>query len=547
MTPGNGTEFIVSNLPAGDYGWSVSVGGVCNSLSSFGASIRDQPKTPSTPTVGTITLPTCTTAGSVVLNGLPAGVWYINPGGISGNTSSTTIPVTGGTYSWTVQIGECTSAPSQPVNITPPAGAPSAPILGTITQPTCLSGNLGSVELKGLPSGNWTIMPGNITGTGSSYTFTQLAPGQYTWTVTAGGCTSGSSAIATLLNLITHTVTPPVLGTISDATCSAGGSVLLTGLPSGTWALERFNSNQPYTSISVSGSGSSYLASGLPAGSYNWTIHSGICVSGRSAPATINASPGAPVVYQTIDPSCLQLCGLPAGKWTINPGNVVDSGSCHTLCNLAPGMHSWTVTNAMGCTSVPSIPFVITGSDPGLTLKLTAAIQGYLNATTSLMNMTDKIKVILRANVAPAYAALDSAIVNLDSSSLSATMTFYPSTTAASYYIVIKHRNSVETWSIPVTFTGGSLSYNFTDAATKAYGNNLIQKGAKFCIYGADVNQDRVVDLKDSSPIQNAINNFFVGYLPTDTNGDQFVDLKDSSVEFNNQSNYVRTLCPICN
>ena len=75
----------------------------------------------------------------------------------------------------------------------------------------------------------------------------------------------------------------------------------------------------------------------------------------------------------------------------------------------------------------------------------------------------------------------------------------------------------------------------------------MIQKGSKFCIYGADVNQDKFVDLKDASPVQNAINNFFVGYLPTDTTGDQFVDIKDSSVEYNNQANYVHAQCPICN
>jgi hypothetical protein len=205
-------------------------------------------------------------------------------------------------------------------------------------------------------------------------------------------------------------------------------------------------------------------------------------------------------------------------------------------------------TNTM--TSAASTCTIVSGGSNSLTLNLTAAIQGFLNTsvTPNRMNMTDKIKVILRANVAPGYAALDSAIVNLDSVSLSATMTFHPASTVPGYYIVVKHRNSVETWSMPVTFTGSSLSYDFTDAASKAYGNNLIQKGTKFCIYGADVNQDRSVDLKDASPIQNAINNYLWGYsLITDTTGDQFVDLKDSSVEYNNQSNYVQAVCPICN
>ena len=55
--------------------------------------INPQPATPSAPTVGTITQPTCTVAtGSVVLNGLPSsGTWTINPGGITGTGTSTTI------------------------------------------------------------------------------------------------------------------------------------------------------------------------------------------------------------------------------------------------------------------------------------------------------------------------------------------------------------------------------------------------------------------------------------------------------------------------
>jgi gliding motility-associated-like protein len=82
--------------------------------------------------------------------------------------------------------------PSQPVT-------PSAPIIGTITQPVP---NLptGSVVLNGLPeSGNWTLtrFPGNVTtpGTGASITISGLVEGVYSYTVTNSvGCTSYMSA-----------------------------------------------------------------------------------------------------------------------------------------------------------------------------------------------------------------------------------------------------------------------------------------------------------------------------------------------------------------
>ncbi len=70
---------------------------------------------------------------------------------------------------------------------------PSTITIGTITQPTCAIPN-GSVQLNNLPSSNWTINPGAISGSGSSYTVSGLAPGSYSFTVTnSSGCISSSS------------------------------------------------------------------------------------------------------------------------------------------------------------------------------------------------------------------------------------------------------------------------------------------------------------------------------------------------------------------
>lgn len=65
---------------------------------------------------------------------------------------------------------------------------PTPPVIGPITQPTCLAPT-GSVVLNGLPKkGSWILRgdPGNIIiyGSGASYTVTGLLPGTYTFTVT---------------------------------------------------------------------------------------------------------------------------------------------------------------------------------------------------------------------------------------------------------------------------------------------------------------------------------------------------------------------------
>ncbi|MFV5697157.1 T9SS sorting signal type C domain-containing protein [Flavobacterium sp. ZT3R17] len=75
---------------------------------------------PSAPSVGTITPPTCALAtGSVVLSGLPAsGTWTLNPGGITGTGTNATITgLSAGTYNYTVSNGTCTSSASSNVVI----------------------------------------------------------------------------------------------------------------------------------------------------------------------------------------------------------------------------------------------------------------------------------------------------------------------------------------------------------------------------------------------------------------------------------------------
>ena len=58
----------------------------------------------------------------------------------------------------------------------------------------------GSVKLSDLPAtGEWTINPGGITGTGTSYTIPDLKSGTYNFTVTnTSGCTSQASTAVTI-------------------------------------------------------------------------------------------------------------------------------------------------------------------------------------------------------------------------------------------------------------------------------------------------------------------------------------------------------------
>jgi hypothetical protein len=115
-----------------------------------------------------------------------------------------------------------------------------------------------------------------------------------------------------------------------------------------------------------------------------------------------------------------------------------------------------------------------------------------------------------------------------------------------SYYIVVKHRNSLETWSASVVLMGTTTSYDFSSAATQAYGGNLVNLGLSgvFGIYAGDINQDGFIDGNDFTDVDNDNSNFASGYLYTDTNGDGFVDGNDFTLIDNNGSMFISIARP---
>ncbi|MBK9334387.1 MAG: hypothetical protein IPM96_18760 [Ignavibacteria bacterium] len=127
-------------------------------------------------------------------------------------------------------------------------------------------------------------------------------------------------------------------------------------------------------------------------------------------------------------------------------------------------------------------------------------------------------------------------------------LTFHNATNERNYYIQIKHRNSLETWSkLPQQFIPTLLNYDFTTSHTKAYGNNMIlvdESPVKFGIYSGDVNQDGIIDIVDGSLIDNDAFNFASGYVSTDLNGDEIIDVADAVYTDNNSFNFIGKVTP---
>ncbi len=173
-------------------------------------------------------------------------------------------------------------------------------------------------------------------------------------------------------------------------------------------------------------------------------------------------------------------------------------------------------------------------------LNLVAMIEGFYNGSTMV---PDTVTVQVRY-AGPPYNLAEQKKIALNSSG-SGSGSLASITSGIPYYLVVKHRNSIETWSKSAhLFTGGSLTYDFTTAATQAYGDNMKLNGSKWCIFSGDVDQDGSADLTDMIIIDNDNANFVTGYVPSDVNGDLLTDLSDLIIVDNNNALFVGRVVP---
>ncbi len=180
-----------------------------------------------------------------------------------------------------------------------------------------------------------------------------------------------------------------------------------------------------------------------------------------------------------------------------------------------------------------STPLTHSISIPGFFVNVPYTITTKIGIEGLAMNNVhlrkDSVKIFIRDS-APPYQILDSGTSMLDSVTLTATKV--TALTPGNYYIVIKHRNSLETWSKPggEPLGNGNYFYDFTSSASQAYGNNLILKGNTYCIYSGNINGDDIIDAEDLIYVDNDVYNYAPGTNITNLNGDQIVDIEDLAI-----------------
>ncbi|MEO6488727.1 MAG: hypothetical protein ABIO04_02210 [Ferruginibacter sp.] len=442
---------------------------------------------------------------------------YTDPGGCSGSASCTfTITVNGS------PIVSC------PPNIAVCVNA----------SPFILSG--------GSPAG------GIYTGTGISsgqFNAANAGVGEHTITYTytaANSCSNSCSFLITVnaLPIVSYT------GLASTYCLNASSQVLLGSPAGGTFSGPGISGNN--FNPSVAGAGGPYTIS------YTYTSPSTGCSNIVSHSVSVNALPvvsftGLASSYCSSS-GVVTLSGSPSGGTFTGPGI---SGNTFNPALAGTGTHNIIysyISPSTNCSNSMSQPVTVNDCS-NITVSLKVFLQGYYiggqamqpvlnnqSVPSSLATQTDTIIVELHHPFS--FALIESKKAILMTNGL-VSLTF--TQTAGNFYIAIKHRNSVQTWTKdPVQCTSSTPLYNFTIAANKAYQDNQVQvQPGVWAIFTGDINQDEFIDSNDFPELDNdSFNGVAFEYKATDLNGDGFIDVNDFPVYDNNSLNGVTSLHP---
>jgi len=330
---------------------------------------------------------------------------------------------------------------------------------------------------------------------------------------TPSGLPAGVDAIWAV-NTIIISGTPTGSGTFSYSipltggcgSVNATGTITVTAIPGAAGSITGPATFTPGTS------GVSYSVNPISAATtYIWTYSgTGVIINGSGTTVTLDFSASAT-----------------AGTLSVYGRNSCGDGAASTL-PLSPSTKTLTLTSVLleGLYSAAG--------------TMREVSNGY---TSQFPGIADRITVELHE--AGSYSTIVYSITNVDLSlNGTATLTI-PAEHAGNYYITIRHRNSIETTtSSPVSFAGSAINQSFA-SASNVFGSNLKPSGdGYYLVFGADVNQDGIVDTGDMNDVDNGSSSILIGYNVPDANGDGLVDTSDMNMVDNNSAAIVYVRLP---
>lgn len=483
--------------------------------------------------------------------------WTSSPSGFTSTLQSPTVtPTVSTTYTVNVSSNGCSSSSFASVTVKP------MPSVTASSSPSAICAG-SSTQLTSTPSGgttytySWTSTPAGFTSTLQNPVVSPNVNTSYSVAVTSQGCTSSNSTAVTVSTPITVSVSA------NPQTVNLGQSSQLTSTVSG-------GSSYTYSWTSPSGF-TSTLANPVVTPSstttYNLQTSSGACSANNSVTVTQS---GVPATLQ-VTPS-IQTSAYTAGSisfnvasnslWTVSsdqswcsvPSSGTGNGLLTAVLTENTSSVARTATITVNASTVSPVTVSITQDGANKTLALTLFLEGYYNGSGMNKaqnesgaqfagNTADLATLELHSSTAPYSVVAGPYSVALATNG-TATLSL-PASYNGNYYIVVKHRNSLETWSgSPVSFSTPLVSYNFTDAAAKAFGSNMREVAGVFVMYSGDINQDGIVDSGDMIPLDNDATSFAAGYLGTDVNGDGISDSSDMIFVDNNSTQFITKVSP---
>ena len=262
----------------------------------------------------------------------------------------------------------------------------------------------------------------------------------------------------------------------------------------------------------------------------------------------------------TIDPYGNKLVDSGANQtYTINPNNryIIDSVFVNQR-NIGP-VTTYTFNSVTGDSN---IRIVFKAKKIKKTLNISAFIEGYINGPRSMRSVLSNAQEAGCISCPSNRTYADSItlnLVNANGNIIFATIGLLKTNGEASfaldtninndnYYILLKHRSTINTWSKSlINFSDSTTFYDFSNKDSAAYGNNLkyVELGRVFAIYSGHVHStDPTIDIDDLTLIQTDFRNYESGYVFTDLNGNAIVDVDDLQIFKSNFINYISSISP---
>jgi len=493
----------------------------------------------------------------------PSYQWKVNGTNVGTNSATyTTTTLTNGqavTCVMTSNASCVTGSPatsnsiSMTVNANVTASVLIALTSGTNPQCSGASATFTATPTNGgtTPSYQWKVNGTNVGTNSATYTSTTLTNGQaVTCVMTSNAsCATGSPATSNSISMnVNSNVTASAVITLTGGTnpqC-AGALVTFSVTPTNGGSNPTYQWKVNGTNVGVNGA--THSTNTITNGQAVTCVMTSdaACVSGN--PATSNS------ITMTVNSPPAISSFTPMGGGAGTSVTILGSGFISVSSVKFNGVSSsYTVNSANQITATAPVGVstgLISVTTPcgtansaanfngTVTLNVKVFIEGFYTGggqMTGVLSPTvcDTITVSLANTVSPYL--IDYTVKGTINRSGDGTFNFPGAAFGKTYYVIINHRNTLETWSgAPVSLPAAINSYSFTTGLSQAFGNNMVGIGGVFAIISGDVNQDGLINLSDVLAMENSLLLMTMGYYPYDLTGDNLVEAADFSLIENN-------------